>query len=1477
MFAQVPSAHAATVGGFEIDGNLLDDSGGGDPIDWSTPPPNLTNFTDLPSSADNIFATGSKDNAPSGWDCDMGSGPDKDDIVSGQVAFRRVAGDQWIYVNFFRAATNGDAHMAYEFNKSSAPASADCPDVAARTPGDQRISFDTDQGGSVINVVASNWNGTAWNDVALGANAGGAVNIPPSLTIPGHANGDFGEAAINLTKTIGEIGCNEFAGVHMKTRASTAPNSTLKDYTKRQALNIGECPQSTTTKSVRNASVTGSQFAGSTDAAPGDVVEYKLNYTNAGPGIAHNVVVTDTLAGNQTLVAGSCSPACSVSGSTLTWNLGDVAPGSVSMTFRVQIVGTFAAGTATEIKNTATATTTEEGQKPSGATTVTVKTPSTSANKDVRNVTTSGSFGNTANAAPGDVLEYRVIVTNAGPGVATGVVVTDAVASGSTYVANSCTGGTSCSFSSPTVTWQVGTLAAGASVTLTFRVTLSATFPPGTTAVKNTAVVDSAQENPKNSDETTTNVTSTTNTSGNKDVRNVTTSGSFGNTANASPGDVLEYRIIVSNTGNAAATGVVVTDAVASGSTYLTGSCTGGTSCSFSSPTVTWQVGTLAAGASVTLTFKVTLAASFPAGTTQVKNTAVIDSDQEEPENSDETTTNVAGNANTSGNKDVRNVTTSGSFGNTANASPGDVLEYRIIVSNTGNSPATGVVVTDTVASGSTYLTGSCTGGTSCSFSSPTVTWQVGTLAAGASVALTFRVTLAATFPAGTTPVKNTAVVDSDQEEPENSDETTTNVAANPNTSGNKDVRNVTASGSFGNTANASPGDTLEYRIIVTNTGNAAATGVVVTDTVASGSTYLAGSCTGGTSCSFSSPTVTWQVGTLAAGGSVTLTFKVTLATNVTAGTTAVKNVAVIDTDQEDPDDSDETTTNVTATSNLTLAKAANQSTVRAGDKITYTLTYGNTGNGAATGTTIVETVPAGTTYESCTGGCTRTDSTVTWDVGTVDPGETGSVTMTITVSATIDACGICNVAQIKSLVQNGGTPVSSNQACVPVQPTADPSTAKANGDALGLKVYAPLLGIPLINAEISKAASSRTGPGSALDDDQALNLNILGVAGLASIAKASVLTTTSASQVTPTLGARQTSTAEVLGLNLLGGVVTADVVRSVASTTARGDASSYSAAGTTAVNLKVLGQALLNVAPGTKIRLDGTALNKGLYGAGSYVAVNEQTGSTSGPASGVLSGGTYKSDLTVTAVRVLITGGTIGGLLTLGGAPVEITVARATAHSEHKQTRVCDETAPVQAVSGHAVLASAFVNPLLGPVDVGFVQIPASGGSANNSVTASALPADGTILTTEDAATNTTGTNGATSSTSSSYAQAAGVCVLRLVAQNCLVKATTIRSQANSTATKTSRSSNATGTQFVGLMVAGIPINANVAPNTVIQLPLGIGFVVLNEQVPDGPETGHTGLTVRAIHVVLNAIVPPLVSGAEVIVAEAHSDATFR
>jgi hypothetical protein len=151
----------------------------------------------------------------------------------------------------------------------------------------------------------------------------------------------------------------------------------------------------------------------------------------------------------------------------------------------------------------------------------------------------------------------------------------------------------------------------------------------------------------------------------------------------------------------------------------------------------------------------------------------------------------------------------------------------------------------------------------------------------------------------------------------------------------------------------------------------------------------------------------------------------------------------------------------------------------------------------------------------------------------------------------------------------------------------------------------------------------------------------------------------------------------------------------------------------------------------------------------------------------------------------------------------------------------------------------------------------------------------------TSDSQGTVTGNN----ASASSYAEANSACVLPDGAGGCAVSATVFRSQSNSAADASGAASNDSGTTFVTVSVLGVPVAVTPPSNTVLELP-GIGYVILNEQFCDNgaalPEcsdgAGHAGLTVRAIHVVVTVPGNPtgLAPGAEVIVAEAYSDAFF-
>src|SRR3989454_1996112 len=233
-----------------------------EPIDWgSSPfPAALTTFTDGTGATDNIFGLGCKENDQSTWVCTTGSAPPKDDLVNeisingapsiaGEIALRffPVSGvqKQFLYANWSRQSNNGDAHIDYEFSQadpSTNPASPSCPQLPLRTPGDFLISFDTQNGGAIIGVSAFAWNGTTFVPLSVGSQGilwDAAVNTAPSITgLTATGINLFGELALNVSDTIGEIPCNKVLFVSMKTRASTSLSAELKDRTRIKPVNF---------------------------------------------------------------------------------------------------------------------------------------------------------------------------------------------------------------------------------------------------------------------------------------------------------------------------------------------------------------------------------------------------------------------------------------------------------------------------------------------------------------------------------------------------------------------------------------------------------------------------------------------------------------------------------------------------------------------------------------------------------------------------------------------------------------------------------------------------------------------------------------------------------------------------------------------------------------------------------------------------------------------------------------------------------------------------------------------------------------------------------------------------------------------------------------------------------------------------------------------------------------------------------------
>jgi uncharacterized repeat protein (TIGR01451 family) len=195
------------------------------------------------------------------------------------------------------------------------------------------------------------------------------------------------------------------------------------------------------------------------------------------------------------------------------------------------------------------------------------------------------------------------------------------------------------------------------------------------------------------------------------------------------------------------------------------------------------------------------------------------------------------------------------------------------------------------------------------------------------------------------------------------------------------------------------PGGTVAYTLSYTNTGNVGATRVVITETVPANTSFSVSGSTAGWNCTLNGiagSTCTWSVGSLASGASGSITFEVTVVNPVPAGVTQVANTAVIaddGTNGNDPTPANNTSSDVTPITAVPILKAQ-KSVVNleghvtvAGDRLEYTIVIQNTGNTAATGTALMDAIPANTTYLP---GSTKLNGASIADLGSTMPYASG-------------------------------------------------------------------------------------------------------------------------------------------------------------------------------------------------------------------------------------------------------------------------------------------------------------------------------------------------------------------------------------------------------------------------------------------------------------------------------------------------------
>jgi uncharacterized repeat protein (TIGR01451 family)/fimbrial isopeptide formation D2 family protein len=686
----------------------------------------------------------------------------------------------------------------------------------------------------------------------------------------------------------------------------------------------------------------------------GGLLTYTLTVTNTGIVSATGVVVTDAVPANTTYQ--SCGPLpCGEAGGVVSWTLGvlDIGVPRV-LTMLVQVDSPLPNGTV--LTNTAWVTSTE------GLTdTDTVTTPVTSA--PVLNLVKSSTDANGAPLRPGDLVTYTLVVSNTGNETATLVTVSDTVPAHTTYVPGSIAGGDSRSDAGlPVLVWTINALAPSVPVYLTFAVTVNLPLTEGLQIVNTGAVTSTQAPTP-----TTDTVTDTVVSSHTLEVFK---------SASPSParaGDLLTYTLAYTVTGDEPVYGVVVSDTVPENTTFVTATMPH----NLVGNTVLWPLGdflppesgiTQATGV---LTLVVRVDSPLVSGT--VIYNAVVITDTSGLTDTDEITTPVES-------AHTLHIT------KTASPSPvqaGGLLTYTLAWAVTGNQPALGVTISDTLPVRTTYV--ACSGAP-CAESGGVVTWALGTVNPPASGVVTLVVRVDSPLVSGTVIYNAVAITD---------------------TSGLTDTAEVTtpvqSSHSLSVTKTADPavvqaGDLLTYTLAWAVSGNEPAFGVTVSDTVPVSTTYQA--CYGGLWCGLEpGGVVTWYLNTVNPPASGVVTLVVRVDSGVPAGAFIYNAVAITDT--SGLTDTDDITTPVQTRADLAVTKSDDPDPVIVGTLLTYTLLVTNNGPSVARNTAVTDTQPPEVAFVSAEPAQSSGPNPLVWSLGDLAVGEVRRLTVTVRVLVT--------------------------------------------------------------------------------------------------------------------------------------------------------------------------------------------------------------------------------------------------------------------------------------------------------------------------------------------------------------------------------------------------------------------------------------------------------------------------------------------
>lgn len=281
------------------------------------------------------------------------------------------------------------------------------------------------------------------------------------------------------------------------------------------------------------------------------------------------------------------------------------------------------------------------------------------------------------------------------------------------------------------------------------------------------------------------------------------------------PGQTVHFTITVRNTGETTATSVTVLDdydqLALPTIEVLSDVELGPGGAQNDGDVITWQLGDLGAAAEWSASYEATAAAAFQAGSTEVSNDASVYADGAKI--AEQTVILVVQAPKLTLTRQRERVD------GEAEIVPGDTVRFTIRYGNGGTADATNVVIEETFEEKVVQQVNNITPDGQAEGS--TLRWSLGTVAAGASGEVSYEVTLKPALSLGTIEVGNQATIYADDVEP---------VPASDSFDLRTPLLSIERKREDVNGGAIQPGDTLRFTVHFANSGEVAASEVVMRD-----------------------------------------------------------------------------------------------------------------------------------------------------------------------------------------------------------------------------------------------------------------------------------------------------------------------------------------------------------------------------------------------------------------------------------------------------------------------------------------------------------------------------------------------------------------------------------------------------------------------------------------------------------------------